>query len=268
MMYDVQLGKIHTSKRQLLHVLYLLHCYLKAKKGQLPAVRRFHIFAGKAAPSDFLAKQIIHLISATADRINGDPLLSGSMQVVFIPDFSMSWAERVAPAVDLSEQLSTPMLEPAGTFNVKFALNGAVTLASQSGANIDIAERIGKEYIFTFGKSGEELAAVRDYRPGDIFARDDRLKAVFSFVENELIPRTPEGQALHPLLSNLRDLDRQFVLGDFNDYAAKQEQIDKLFPDTAAWMKMAATNIARSGYFSSDRVVQDYAHGVWKVSPL
>jgi starch phosphorylase len=152
LMYDVQLGKIHVNKRQLLHVLYLLHCYLSFKKGVTVGARRVHIFAGKASPSDFLAKQIIRLISATADCINGDPQLKGIMHVAFIPDFGMTWAERIIPAADLAEHLSTATSEPAGTFNMKFAFNGAVSITSLSGANNEIADKIGKEYL-TFWKT-------------------------------------------------------------------------------------------------------------------
>jgi glycogen phosphorylase len=265
-MFDVQTGKIHTHKRQLLHLLYILHCYLAIKNGSTSAgVRRVHVFSGKAAPSDFLAKQIIHLISATAEFVNNDPQVNGTMSVVFIPDFNMTWAEQIAPAVDLAEQLSTAALEPAGTFSMKYALNGALSIASLSGANIEIAEKIGREYIFTFGKSGEELSKIKDYHPSDLIAKDDRLKNVFTFLENELIPKTAEGHALHPLLSSLRDADRQYVLLDFNDYAIKQGLIDTLYAYPLAWMKTSLINIARSGWFSSDRMAQEYARDIWKV---
>jgi starch phosphorylase len=266
-MFDVQTGKIHNNKRQLLHLLYILHCYLNLKKGQTAVgTRRLHIFAGKAAPSDFLAKQIIHLISATADCINNDPITNGLMRVIFVPNFNMTWAERIVPAVDLAEQLSAATLEPAGTFNMKFAFNGAVTIASLSGANNEIAEKIGKEYIFSFGKSGDELAKLKEYRPSEIMAKDERLKDVFTFLENELIPKTPEGQALYPLLSSLRDSDRQYTLLDFDDYVSKQGLVDMLYAYPLAWMKTSLINIARIGWFSTDRVVHEYARDIWKVS--
>jgi glycogen phosphorylase len=265
MMFDVQMGKIHTNKRQMLHILYILHCYLKLRRGETLGTQRLHIFAGKAAPSDFLAKQIIHLISAIADLINTDPLIAGSMRVVFIPNLSMTWAERLAPAVDLSEQLPTATLEPSGTFNMKFALNGAITIASLSGANIELAEKIGAGQIFTFGKTGDEIQKIRDYHPSETLARDERLKAIFGFLENEFLPKVPQGHAIYPLLSSLRDADRQFVLYDFDDYLQKQAQVDALYADRKAWMKTSLLNIARIGWFSIDRAVGEYARDIWKV---
>jgi len=270
MMFDIQAGKIHTNKRQVLHVLYLLHRYLELKKNagqQEPVTRRVHIFSGKAAPSDFLAKQVIHLVSVIAARINSDPQTKDLLRVVFVPDFSMAWAERLVPAADLSEQLSTANLEPSGSFNMKFAFNGALSVASRSGVNIEMAEKIGAENIFTFGKSGAELDLLRDYHPSDILNGDERLKNVFSFLENDLIPSVPDGHAIFPLLSSLRDADRQFVLLDFNEYAAAQSIIDRLFRDQNAWMATGLCNIARMGWFSSDRVVGEYAKNIWKVAP-
>ncbi len=266
MMFDVQTGKIHTNKRQLLHILYLLGRYLRIKNGETAGARRVHIFAGKAAPSDFLAKQIIHLISAIADRINRDPHTSGLMRIVFVPNFTMTWAELIAPAVDLSEQLSTATLEPSGTFNMKFAMNGAVAIASQSGANIEMAERIGAGHMFTFGKNAADLAALRDYRPGTLLASHDQLKAILAFLENDLIPSVDQGHAIFPLLASLRDSDRQFVLLDFDDYCAKQDLVDARFGDPLAWSRSSLCNIARAGWFSSDRLVNEYARDIWKVS--
>jgi starch phosphorylase len=265
-LFDVQVGKMHINKRQLLHALYLLHCYLNVKQGRTVGSRRVHIFAGKAAPSDFLAKQIIRLISAIADCINTDPQAKELLRVVLIPNFSMTWAERIVPAADLSEQLSAVSVEPAGTFTMKLAFNGAVTIASLSGSNVEMAEKIGKEYFFTFGKSREELAKLHEYRPAEILANDERLKAIFAFLESELIPRTADGHALFPLLSSLRDVDRQYVLLDFDDYVRKQELIDTLYSYPLAWTKTSCITIARSGMFSSDRTVEEYAREIWKVA--
>jgi starch phosphorylase len=269
MLFDVQIGKIHTNKRQMLHVLYLLHRYLQLRKvgTSVSTTRRVHIFGGKASPSDFLSKQVIHLISAVAEIVNNDPLTKDTLRVVFVPDFNMTWAERLVPAADISEQLSTATLEPSGTFGMKFALNGAVTVASMSGANIEMMEKIGKEYLFTFGKTGQELESFGNYRPFDILNSDERLKTIFSFLENELVPSVPDRHVILPLLSSLRDADRQFVLLDFNDYVASQERIDKLYGDQTAWMKTGLYNISRAGWFSSDRVINEYANDIWKVAP-
>ncbi|MGA3052142.1 MAG: glycogen/starch/alpha-glucan family phosphorylase [Chitinispirillaceae bacterium] len=268
MLFDVQLGKIHVNKRQLLHVLYVLHCYLAIRQGEKPCVPRFHIFGGKASPSDFLAKQIIHLIWAVAERINADEAARGLLKVSFIPNAALSWAERIAPAVDLSEQLSTAGMESCGTFSMKFALNGAVTIASRSGANIEMARRIGEGNIFTFGHDLPALSSLHDYRPTDLLARDERLKTIFSFLEDEVLPRTVDGHAIHPLLSALRDSDRHFVLLDFDDYIARQKQVDALYRDPIAWLKTSLTNLARIGWFMSDRIVQEYARDIWKVAAV
>jgi starch phosphorylase len=268
MMFDAQLARIHGSKRQLLHLLYLLHCYLCAKSGkEIPGgVRRLHIFSGKASPSDFLAKQIIYLISVVADRINGDPMTKNLMQAVMVPDFSISWAEAIAPAVDLSEHLSTAGQEPSGMFAMKLALNGAVSIVSLSGATIEFVEKVGGEYIFTFGKNAGEIAAMNNYRPADLLVSDERLRAIFTFLEKDMIPTTPDGHAIYPLLSTLRDSDRQFVLLDFADYCAKQELVDKLYTRPDAWLRTGVMNIARSGWFSSDRAISEYAHRIWNIS--
>jgi starch phosphorylase len=268
MMFDVQMARIHSSKRQLLHLLYLLHSYLCVRGGQgVPdGVRRLHLFSGKASPSDFLAKQVISLISAVADRINGDPATNNLMRVVMIPDFSISWSEAIAPAVDLSEQLSAPGQEPSGTFTMKLALNGAVSLVSLSGAAVEFVEKVGREYIFTFGKNAAEIAAMNNYRPADIMVNDERLKAIFSFLEKELIPTTAEGHAMYPLLSTLRDSDRQYVLLDFADYCAKQELVDKLYTRPDEWLRTVVMNIARCGWFSNDRAISEYTGRIWNIS--
>jgi len=266
MLFDVQLGKIHVNKRQLLHVLYVLHCYLAIRQGEKPCAPRFHIFGGKASPSDFLAKQIIHLIWAVAERINADEAARGLLKVSFIPNAALSWAERIAPAVDLSEQLSTAGMESCGTFSMKFALNGAVTIASRSGANLEMARRVGEGNIFTFGHDLPSLSSLRDYRPADLLARDERLKTIFSYLEDEVIPRTVDGHAIHPLLSALRDSDRHFVLLDFDDYIARQKQVDALYSDPIAWIRTSLTNLARIGWFMSDRMVQEYVRDIWKVA--
>jgi glycogen phosphorylase len=263
-LFDIQSRNIHPGKRQVLHVLHILQRYLKIKQGESLACPRVHIFAGKASPSDFLAKQIIHLINVTADLVNKDPATEKQMKVVFIPNFGITWAERIIPAADLSEQISTAFLEASGTFNMKFAFNGAVTIASRSGSNIEMVERIGAEYIYPFGKTGDELLEFQNYRPMDVLNSDQRLKGIFALLDG-LIPKVQDGNAINPLLSSLRDADRQYVLLDYNDYIMKQELIDKLYIDQEAWAKTSLMNIARIGWFSSDRVVSEYVNEVWKV---
>jgi glycogen phosphorylase len=263
-MFDTQIGKIHPYKRQVLHLLFILHCYLQIKSGKFVGSRRVHIFSGKASPSDFLAKQIIHLISLVANIVNKDPDVSKFSSVVFIPNFGMTQAERIVPAADLSEQLSTASLEAAGTFNMKFAFNGTLTIASRCGTNIELAEKIGEQACLIFGKDAEELQAMQAYKPYELAESDTRLKAIFKLLD-EMLPTFSDGNMIYPLLSSLRDTDRFFVLLDFDDYVKQQEQIDRLYTDRLLWTKDCLLSIARSSHFSSDRAVTEYARTIWKV---
>lgn len=265
MLFDIQSRNIHTAKRQVLHILYILHRYLQVKNGGDVRSRRTHIFAGKASPSDFLAKQIIHLIHVTADLVNNDPDVKDKMQVVFIPNFGMTWAEVVIPAADLSEQISTATLEASGTYSMKFAFNGALTIASRSGSNVEMIQKVGEENIFAFGKTGEELLKMEHYNPAAVISGDNRLQSIFTLLDT-YVPTVQEGSAIYPLISSLRDSDRQFVLLDFDDYVRKQETIDELYQEGSAWARKSLFNIARIGWFSSDRTVRDYAQNIWKVS--
>ncbi len=265
MLFDIQSRSIHTAKRQVLNILHVLHRYLQIKKGDSLRCPRVHLFAGKASPSDFLAKQIIHLINVVADLVNNDPDVKDQMKVIFIPNFGMSWAEKIIPAADLSEQISTATLEASGTFNMKFAFNGALTIASRSGSNVEMIQRLGEENIFAFGRSAEELLALNHYNPQTVIAGDNRLQAIFSFLDSYL-PKIQDGSAIYPLISSLRDSDRQFALLDFNDYVGRQQAIDELYHDSVAWAKKSLYNIARIGWFSSDRTVEEYAQDIWKVN--
>ncbi|MCL2269635.1 MAG: glycogen/starch/alpha-glucan phosphorylase, partial [Chitinispirillia bacterium] len=217
------------------------------------------------SPSDFLAKQIIHLINITADLVNEDPAAKEHMRVVFVPNFGVSWAERFVAAADLSEQISTASLEPAGTFNMKFAFNGALTVASRGGSNVELIKRVGEENIFAFGKTAEEFINMNDgYKPAQIISGDERLKMIFTLIDAHLQTLT-EGHAVFPLLSSLRDSDRNFALLDFDDYISKQRAVDDLYQDRASWDSKCLLNISRMGWFSTDRLVRDFAAGVWKI---
>ena len=210
------------------------------------------MFAGKASPSDFLAKQVIHLINVTKNLVNNDPEASKQMQIVFIPNFGMSWAEKILPSADLSEQIATASFEAGGTFNMKFAFNGTYTIASRCGSNLELAEKVGSDNISLFGKSSEELFNIGDLRPQEYLQSDSRLTSIFSLLES-LLPSLSDGSTIYPLISSLRDNDRYFVLIDFDDYVKKQESIDQLFADKQMWSKACLLNIARSVYFSLDR---------------
>jgi len=262
--FDVQSKKIHPYKRQLLHVLNILSRYQRIKAGETLGQRRTHIFAGKANPSDRLAKQIVHLVNVIADLVNGDAQVSPHMKVVFIPEYGTAWAERLVPAADLSEQIATPTLEASGTSNMKFAFNGAITIASQSGSNLEMLEHVGAENMIMFGRQGSDLPARTEYKPWQLINQTPKLAAVVDLLEKH-VRSLPNGSALFPLLATIRDSDEYYVLIDFQDYLDKQERADKLYSDKNAWARACLLNIARIGWFSSDRAIREYATTMWKV---
>jgi starch phosphorylase len=264
-MFDVQCKKIHQYKRQVLHVLLVLARYLRIKGGEAPGANRVHIFAGKAAPSDQLAKQIICLINVAGEIVNNDPQVKDSIKVVFLPDYGVSLAEKIVPAADLSEQIATPGQEASGTGNAKFAVNGSLLMASKSGSNMEIVDRVGAENVFVFGRSAPELPSVNLYQPYDLLSANASLSAIFKFVQGQLDRLSPTALCIRPLLSTLMDSDRYFVLLDFDDYVRKQDEADALFGNSREWAKRALVNISRCGYFSIDRTVSQYATDIWKV---
>jgi starch phosphorylase len=264
-MFDVQCKKVHQYKRQVLHVLHVLSRYLRLKNGESLSANRVHIFAGKAAPSDHLAKQIIRLIHVAASIVNNDPAVNTRMKVAFLPDYGVSLAEKIIPAADLSEQIATPGQEASGTGNAKFALNGSLLMASKSGSNIEIIEKIGAENAFIFGRSAMELPANFQYQPYDLIQANANLSAIFKLLENFIVSASRSDLSIRPLLSTLMDSDRYFVLLDFDDYVKKQDEADALFKDKQRWIKRGLVTVARCGYFTIDRTVSEYARDIWKV---
>ncbi len=262
--FDIHCKKIHSYKRQVLQIFYILLKYLRIKNGEEIGIQRTHIFGGKAAPSDFLAKQIIHLINIVVEIINNDPLTKNKLQVVFLPNYGLSLAEKVVPAADLSEQLSAPNYEASGTSNMKFAINGALTIASHSGANIEMAEKLGPESIVVFGHKNGKHKDGQNYKPSEILDSQKGLKDIFALLD-KVLSSFPDGNLVNPLLASLKDTDPFFVLLDFKDYEKKQNEIDTIYKDRSAWLSRSLTNIARAGWFSSDRVVGEYSRNIWKV---
>jgi starch phosphorylase len=260
-LFDVQCKKIHPYKRQTLNLFATLDRYLALLNGEADFGPRTHLFAGKAAPSDHLAKQIIHLINVLAEVINGDARVKDRLRIVFVPDYGISWAEYLIPAADLSEQIATPALEASGTSNMKLALNGALTIASKSGSNVEMIERIGEENLFVFGASENKRASYQEIER--IIANEPRLSAIYEFLER-LLPTVADGGAIYPLLASLRDSDEFRVLRDFGDYADKQRQVDRLYAQQTTWREMCLKNIARIGWFSSDRAVREYEAKIWR----
>ncbi|MGA2715056.1 MAG: glycogen/starch/alpha-glucan phosphorylase [Bryobacteraceae bacterium] len=268
-LFDIQVKRIHAYKRQLLNTMHIIDEYLAlVEDGRQPVAPRTYIFSGKAAPGYWLAKQVIKLIHNVGRVINNDARASQWIKVVFIPDYRVSLAEKIIPAADLSEQISTAGTEASGTGNMKLALNGAVTIGTIDGANIEIREEVGEENIFTFGLNAAEVRTMREqrsYRPWDYYARHPRAKRVAdSFSSNLFCPDEPNLFAW--IFASVLDAnDEHFHLADFTPYVEAQGKAGSAFRDPGRWTRMAILNVARMGKFSSDRTVMEYAHEIWGV---
>ena len=266
--FDVQVKRMHAYKRQLLNALHILHLYnLLLEDPGLEMAPRTFIFGGKAFPNYYLAKRIIKLINTLAAVINNDSRVKDKLKVVFLENYSVSLAERIIPAADVSEQISTAGKEASGTGNMKFMLNGAVTIGTMDGANVEIAEAVGRENIFIFGLGAAEAARCHDegYRAAELCAKEPRIKGVMDRLADGLLPAGPgEFAPIHDSLIALND--EYLVLKDFLDYAQTQQLLDRAFRDRARWLKMCIENIARAGQFSSDRTIAGYAREIWGIS--
>jgi starch phosphorylase len=266
-LFDVQIKRIHEYKRQLLNLLHIVHLYLAIveENKQLPTPR-VCVFAGKAAPGYGVAKQIIKLINNVAQCINTDPRVQGQLKVVFIPDYRVSLAERIIPAADLSEQISTAGMEASGTGNMKLAMNGALTIGTLDGANIEILEEVGNDNIYIFGLRAEEILSMREegpYRPKDYYLRSPQAKRVMDAIKSPLF--CPEEPGLFAWIFNalINRRDYYFHLADFDAYVEAQTQAAEDFSQPAAWSRKAVLNVARMGKFSSDRTIREYAQAIW-----
>jgi len=266
-LFDVQVKRMHEYKRQLLNVLRVIADYLDiVAEPDKPRVPRTVIFGGKAATAYVAAKSVIHLIHDVARMVNADSRVADRLKVVFVPNYGVSVAERVIPAADLSEQISTAGTEASGTGNMKFALNGALTLGTWDGANIEIAHAVGDPNIFIFGLRAEEIVERRalGYLPRLLYDENPRLKAVIDAVaEGRFSPEEPH--RYWGLVDSLLNVDHYFVLADFADYLRAQMEVDRAFADPQQWARMAIHNIAAMGQFSSDRTVREYARNIWGI---
>jgi starch phosphorylase len=260
---DVQAKKIHPYKRQVLNVLNILDRFLRIRDGEDPAGYRVHVFAGRAMPADHMGKQIIHLIHIVADAVNRELLTENRLRVLFVPNFGVSLAECLVPAADLTEEIAAPGLEACGTTNMKFASNGAIAMASRAGANLDMERIIGSENIFLFGRNGDEARS--SIQPHEMIAQNPRLQSIFKVLEEEVLPAAKDGDMVYPLLASLRDKDPFGVLIDFDSYHQQQDAVDQCYRNHRQWLAMSLRNIARIGYFTSDRAVREYAREIWKV---
>ena len=268
-LFDIQVKRIHEYKRQHLNALGVMERYLRLKRGEgLDAPPRTFLFAGKAAPGYDAAKRIIRLIHAVAEVVNGDPQVAGRLRVVFLPDFNVKLAQRIYPAADVSEQISLAGMEASGTGNMKFMLNGALTVGTLDGANVEIREEVGPENFFLFGLTADQVRERRaaGYRPRDHWERDPRLREVLDLVARGAFSRGDAG-LFRPLVEALLEQDRFMVLADFAAWVACQDAVDQAWQDPRRWTRMSILNTARSGRFSSDRAIAEYAAGIWRTSP-
>ena len=275
--FDVQVKRLHEYKRQLMNILHVMYLYNQLKDNpEMDIVPRTFIFGAKAAAGYDRAKMTIKLINSVAEVINNDKSINGKIKVVFIEDYRVSNAEIIFAAADVSEQISTASKEASGTSNMKLMLNGAPTLGTMDGANIEIVQEVGEENAFIFGMSAEEVIGYENnggYNPMDIFNNDQEIRRVLMQLINGFYsPENPElFRDIYNSLLNTKSsdrADRYFILKDFRSYTEAHEKIDRAYRDEAGWAKMAMLNTASAGKFSSDRTIEEYVRDIWHLKKV
>jgi starch phosphorylase len=270
-LFDIQVKRIHEYKRQLLNVLHVITLYNRIRVGAYPDITpRTVIIAGKAAPGYAIAKLIIRLINDVADIVNNDHQVAGKLKLVFIPNYDVSNAERIMPAADLSEQISTAGTEASGTGNMKLALNGALTIGTLDGANIEIREEAGSENFFLFGLSTDEIEALyrQGYDPLSYYNGNSELKQALDMISCGYFCPNDVTRYQEIVDALLKHGDRFLLLADYASYVASQDKVGELYRDQNDWTKRAILNVAGMGKFSSDRTIREYAERIWHVAPV
>ncbi|HUR55121.1 MAG TPA: glycogen/starch/alpha-glucan phosphorylase, partial [Gemmataceae bacterium] len=269
--FDCQVKRIHEYKRQLLNILHVIHVYLElVEDGKEPAAPRVVVFAGKAAPGYWAAKQIIRLINAVGREVNRDPRTKGLLKVAFLPDYRVTLAEVIIPAANLSEQISTAGTEASGTSCMKFAFNGALTIGTMDGANIEIHRDVGPENMFAFGLRTEEIHDLqrrKAYHPAEYYRDRPMIRRVLDTLKDDRFSTNQPG-LFKWVFDSLTGEDRYFHLADLEDYAATQHRAATEYRDVNLWTRKAILNVARTPVFSSDRTIREYAEGIWNVKPV
>lgn len=264
--FDIQIKRLHEYKRQQLNALYIIDKYLEIKAGKIPAAPVTAIFGAKAAPAYVIAKDIIHLILCLQEIINNDPEVSPYLKVVMVENYNVTKAEKLIPACDISEQISLASKEASGTGNMKFMLNGAVTLGTEDGANVEIHELVGNDNIFVFGASSDEVIehyAKADYVARDFYEKNPAIKAAVDFITSEEVLKVGEKENLERLQHEIISKDWFMTLLDFDSYKEKKEEALRAYVDQKTWAKKTLVNIAKAGYFSSDRTIEEYNRDIW-----
>ena len=269
-LFDVQVKRIHEYKRQLLNVLHVIHLYDRIKRGDTANwTDRCVLIGGKAAPGYYMAKKIIKLINNVGNVINNDPEVGDKLKLIFLPNYRVSAMEKICPGADLSEQISTAGKEASGTGNMKFMMNGALTIGTLDGANIEIREEVGDENFFLFGLTEEQVESLRDnYDPVAIIKQDEDLQRVMNLLEsghfNQCEPNIFDGIA-----SSLRSPHDPWVtIADFRSFVDAQKQVEIAYQDKERWTKMSIINCANSGKFSTDRTISEYNNELWKLTSV
>jgi len=268
--FDIQIKRLHEYKRQLMNILHIIYVYLELKSNpsfKAHYVPHNYIFGAKAAPSYAMAKEIIELITRTADVINNDVEVKDLLKVVFVTNYNVTYAEKLIPAADISEQISTATKEASGTGNMKFMMNGALTLGTLDGANVEIVEEAGEDNAIIFGLTAEEVTEIyqkNHYQPKAIYDQNETLQRIFDFIRT----LTPNPQHFDFILSNLLNNDYFLVIKDFDAYVRAQETANEWFKDSLSWAKKTLLNIANSSYFSSDRTIAQYNDELWKLKEI
>jgi starch phosphorylase len=269
--FDVQVKRLHAYKRQILNVLHIMHLYNKLKENpNLDMVPKTFFFGAKASPSYHLAKQTIKLINSVANKVNNDPGINEKLKVMFLENYSVSLAEKIIPCADVSEQISTASKEASGTGNMKFMMNGAVTVATLDGANVEMKDAVGEDNIIIFGLKANEVISYNKYggySSWDVYNNDMRVNRVLSqLVDGFLHPSHSEFKNIYESL--LMFNDEYFVLKDFDSYVKAHERVDGLYRNKAKWNEMCIMNIAHSGVFSSDNTIRQYSNDIWNTKEL